>query len=106
VIFTIFSVVMAAISIGVWEVLPKFVKDYGAAWPLGAFLLNLMISCGILFFTGVASVVGSANLAASIILAGWILKYRRQEGIKGLKVIWTGPFHLRIWPVVVVRRKI
>lgn len=99
--------IMLIISIGIFRILPDCMRKLCAAWPFMGFLVNLAASSFIVVFTGVASIVGIANMGASVLFVIYLFLYRRAHGIEKVVVDLTGPWKIRIFPVLrVVEKKI
>lgn len=64
---------------------PKPILGLVAYYPLLGFLANLAVSGSISIFTGVASFVGIANMLSSIIVAFWLMGYKKYHGVD---LIW------------------
>ena len=80
--------IFVGIQIGVWQMLPKGLRDIIFSNPILAFIVNLAGSSLILTFTGVASLVGVCNLGASVLFGLYTLIYKKQKGIEGLELKW------------------
>jgi hypothetical protein len=78
--------VMTAIHISLWQIFPVKLRDVFMSNPILAFMIDLMGSVLIEYFTGVASVVGVCNLAASVMFGVYAFWYSRQKGIVGLSL--------------------
>ena len=87
-ILLLMILIMAAIQIGVWSMFPKRIKDFVFANPFLAFGANLLGSMFIVGFTGIASMVGTANLGASVIFVCYAFYYKQRVGILGLQLKW------------------
>ena len=80
--------IFTTIQIGVWQMLPVSLKDIIFSNPILAFIVNLAGSSFILMFTGVASMVGVANLGASVLFGLYAIIYKKAKGIEGLEIGW------------------
>jgi membrane associated rhomboid family serine protease len=88
--------IMSGIQISLWSVLPRSLRDFIMANTLLAFIVNLLGSMFIVAFTGVASMVGTANLGGSIVFLLYARRYKvkhRLNGfyIKWIKILWVVP---------------
>lgn len=101
-IISFITIVFTIIQISVWTMLPEKLRDIMMANPIMAFLINLIGSALIAGFTGIASIVGICNLAASVLFAGYATIYGRRKGIKGLGIRSHRIFKVPIFPKLVV----
>lgn len=84
--------VMSAIHIGLWFAFPKVVRNFFFANPFLALIADLAGSLLITHFTGVSSVVGTANITASVVFVVFVILYNQSVGIKGLCIKWIKIF--------------
>ena len=82
------TIMMALVQVSIWQMMPAKLRDILFANPILAFLVNLAGSGLIATFTGVASIVGICNLAASVLFGGYAFLYGKHKGIKGLCIEW------------------
>ena len=87
-------VIMTIIHISLWQIFPDKIRDIFMANPILAFIIDLCGSVLIETFTGVASIVGVCNLAASVFFGGYAYWYGKHRGIKG---IGLGAYKLFNW---------
>jgi len=80
--------IFLCIQISIWQIVPKSYRDILFSNPILAFIVNLIGSCLIVGFTGVASVVGICNLAASVLFGIYALVYKKCRGIVGTEIKW------------------
>lgn len=95
-ILIVMILIMALVQISIWMAIPRGVRNFFFANPILAFIANLMGSMLIVGFTGIASMVGTANLGASVVFFGYVVYYKKKTGIKGLcikwlKILWVIP---------------
>ena len=97
------TVVFAVVQISIWNVFPPKLRDIMMVNPVLAFVINLAGSGLISSFTGVASIVGVCNLAASILFGGYAAWYSKKKGIKRVSVRSYKLFkHIPIFPKFMV----
>lgn len=58
-----------------------------------AFLINFAGSNFIVSFTGIASLVGIANMGASVVFGVYAWMYKNKHNIKGLTIGWVKLFN-------------
>lgn len=98
--------VMAVIQISLWMSIPIGIREFFFANPFLAFIANMIGSMFIVGFTGIASLVGTANLAASVIFILYVIYYNKKHKIIGLKVKWLRIFWIiPIIPIFGVNKK-
>lgn len=78
------TAIFALIQISVWQIFPEKFKHILFANPIFAFIVNLAGSALVASFTGVASIVGVCNLAASVVFGIYATICSKNLGIKGL----------------------
>ena len=74
------TLILAIVQISIFKSLGNLGR-WLAAIPIFAILLNFGASSVILIFTGVASLVGLANLASSILFGIYVFLYKHVHGI-------------------------
>lgn len=104
-IFFITLVIMSFIHITMWTMFPKKFLHYLVATPVFAFVAHMLSAVLITAFTGVASMVGIANLGASVVFMCWVFWYRKKYGILGLGVRVAKILWIPILPMIVVKYK-
>lgn len=105
-VLLIMVMVMSAVQIGLWISIPKSIRHFMFANPILAFIANLLGSMLIVGFTGIASMVGTANLAASLIFVLYVKWYNKKHSINCLKVKWVRILWIiPIFPIIGVNYK-
>jgi len=84
--------IFSVVQIECWKMFPTKFRDMAFANPVLAFVLNLGGSSLIAAFTGVASLVGVANMGASVVFGAYAYWYKKNKGIKGLGIGWLKLF--------------
>jgi len=68
--------IMLMVQISIFRVLPEYIKSALSYFPAFGFILNVLASIGIMYFTGGAQLVGISNMAASVAFGGYITLYK------------------------------
>lgn len=87
-ILLVMMIIMALVQISLWMAIPREIRNFFFANPILAFIANLMGSMLIVGFTGIASMVGTANLGASVVFFMYVIYYKKKTGISGLCIKW------------------
>jgi hypothetical protein len=82
-------IIFFIIQVSIWSMLPLFIRNILFANPVLAFLINLAGSNFIVAFTGIASLVGIANMGASVAFGVYAWIYKSKNNIKGLTIGWV-----------------
>ena len=97
--------VFLLVSINIFKMFPRWLKNFCAYFTPIGFLLNLAISSMILLFTGAAMIVGTSNLTASVFFGLYLIMYRKVHRIEGVDWHWKGPLGLKLIPIPEFREK-
>ena len=84
--FLIITCFMAFIQVEFWSIFPAKMRDILVANPALAFIIEFISSLTISMFTGIGSFVGLCNVCSGIFFMLWVMWYRHQHGIKGLRI--------------------
>jgi len=82
------TLIFGFVQIAMFKSFPRFLKNICAYYILLGMFINFSLSSLILMFTGVASLVGIANLGGSVLLGIYLELYKRHHEIKGIKISW------------------
>ena len=85
--FTITSVSLAIVQMGIFFSLPEKMRYIMAGVPILGVILNWAFSSIILLFTGAGTFVGISNMVGSLLFAGQILAYKK---VKKIDTVYYG----------------
>jgi hypothetical protein len=77
---------MIIFYISVFNVLPLWLKERLALWPIVAFAVSFLISGMIMVFTGTIIFTGFGSFIASLVLALYIVWFRRKYRVRYVMV--------------------
>lgn len=97
------TAIFTAIHIAFWHMFPKKLRHMLIANPVLAFIVDFAGSGLITTFTGVASYVGIANMAASVCFGLYAVICIQVYGIKGIETHAYKVWKIPVWPKMVVR---
>ena len=97
------TAIFTAIHIAFWHIFPKKFRHMLIANPVLAFIVDFAGSGLITTFTGVASYVGIANMAASVCFGLYAVGVTQYYGIKGIELPWYKLWIIPVWPKMMVR---
>lgn len=91
--YLITSIVFAIVQIMVWNIFPRFIRNLIFKMPILAIVANGLGSLMIIYLAGSSAFIGSCNLTASVIFAGYVFTYnelnpkrRKHEKRKGMEI--------------------
>lgn len=97
------TVIFTCIHLAFWHIFPKKFRHMLIVNPVLAFIVDFAGSGLITAFTGVASTVGAANMAASVCFGLYAVCVINIQGIKGIEVHAYKLLGIPVWPKMMVR---